>query len=147
MDIRMHCTCLQCGNEFVFGGADIKKAKYEDSFGKSIWCMYFECQQCKTKHFVQLDDQVTNGMLIELIKLMARITKLQRQNKSVKKYRKRYDDITKKLEATRERLTKMYADKTLFNAYGIEETIRMYNVDFPEVLDGQEGRPSIQCNM
>lgn len=147
MNIKMHCTCMQCGNQFTFGGTDIRKTEYKDSSGKSIWCTYFECEKCKTKHFVQLDDQVTNGMLIELIKLLARITRLQKQNKSVKKYRKRYDDITKKLGTSRKKLAETYADKKLFNAYGIEETIRMYNVDFPEVLDGQEGRPNIQCNM
>lgn len=147
MDVKMHCTCLQCGNQFTLSGADIRKAEYKDSSGKSIWCTYFWCEKCKTKHFVQLDDQTTNGMLVELIKLLARITRLQRQNKSVKKYRKRYDDITKKLEAARKKLAETYADNTLFNAYGIEEVIRMYNVEFPEVSYGQEGRPSIQCNM
>lgn len=147
MDVKMHCTCLHCGNQFTFGGTDIRKTEYKDSSGKSIWCTYFECGKCKTKHFVQLDDQTTNGMLIELIKLLARITRLQKQNKSVKKYRKRYDDITKKLGIARKKLAETYADKKLFNAYGIEETIRMYNVDFPEVSDGQEGRPNIQCNM
>lgn len=147
MDVKMHCTCLHCGNQFTFSGTDVRKVEYKDLLGRSIWCTYFECEKCKTKHFVQLDDQTTNGMLMELIKLLARITRLRKQNKSVKKYRKHYNDITKKLKASRKRLAETYDGNTLFNAYGIEEIIRMYNVDFPEVLDGQEGRPNIQCNM
>ena len=82
-----------------------------------------------------MDDIVTNGFLIEVTKLMARIAKAQRQGKSTKRYRNRYNKIKVKLEDSRRTLSDKYNGKILLNAFGAEEKIDVFTLDFPEVAD------------
>ena len=134
-NITISCKCKKCGENVTLCGTDIGKQEYKTRGNKSVWCTYFVCPHCGEKHIVQLDDIVTNGFLIEVTKLMARIAKAQRQGKSTKRYRNRYNKIKVKLEDSRRTLSDKYNGKILLNAFGAEEKIDVFTLDFPEVAD------------
>ena len=123
--IKLYYKCRKCDTNTTVDNSSVKKREYKDRSGKSIWCMYFHCPQCGTKYVVQLDSIETNGMLIDITRLIARIARLRHQGKSVKKYQKRYDALAKELADARKKLADSYNGKTLMNAFGAEEKIEM----------------------
>ena len=75
--------------------------------------MYFECPSCGKRHFVQIDNAETKGLLLEVVRVFAKLSKMRKQGKSTKKKSGKYKKANGDLDKARNKLMKEYSSKTV----------------------------------
>jgi transcription elongation factor Elf1 len=101
--IRAMTVCQECGHSFELNSSLVKKEMVEVK-GDKLWLTYFNCPRCNKRHFVQVDNAETNGLLVDITKQMASISKSVKQGKSVKKKSGKYAEASRYLDITRNQL-------------------------------------------
>ena len=101
--ISATAICQECGSSFEVNSSLVKKEMVEVN-GNKLWLTCFDCPRCSKRHFVQVDNAETNGMLIDITRQMASISKAVKQGKSVKKKSGKYAEASKYLDETRNHL-------------------------------------------
>ena len=117
-NIEIEHICSKCGKVSILNGKNIKTkfivlnkdklSNYVDSFPKLFECRlkitYFNCQQCKEVNELQIDNSFTLFLLDECIKLFKVAKKRKTENKSRKRQKANYYEISKKMEKERKEL-------------------------------------------
>lgn len=74
-----------------------------------MWLTYFDCPKCGKRTFCQIDDEVTNSLLRDLTRVIARIAKYNRNGQTPpKKLQHKYDTISGMLRSKRTELLETY---------------------------------------
>lgn len=118
--IKKLAECKACSVRFVLSSKNVKKGEYQTRTGETIWCTYYDCPKCGKRYYVQVDNVETNGMVIELTGMMARIVRARRKNKSIANKQAKYDKLVTDLADTRSKLAKMYNGTTITSACGVD---------------------------
>lgn len=118
--IKKLAECKTCSARFVLSSKNVKKGEYQTRTGETIWCTYYDCPKCGKRYYVQVDNVETNGMVIELTGMMARIVRARRKNKSIANKQAKYDKLVTDLADTRNKLAKMYNGTTITSVCGVD---------------------------
>lgn len=121
--MKAQAECKACGAKFVVDSTNVKKWEYKGKGNETIWLTHYDCPECACRHYVQIDNADTNGILVEIQKIMASVVKAQRANKSVKSKQAKYNKATTDLAATRSRLMKEYHGQEVTGVYGETVTV------------------------
>lgn len=120
--------CEDCGSQFPI---DQKNVVYQERFktknGQIIFLTYYDCPECGRRHWVQVDDTQTLGMLRQQQKMFVRLAKKRSNGQDVgKKQSAKFAKAQKDLSNNRNELMKEFTGKTVVN----EETGESYKLRF-----------------
>ena len=111
--VSLLVECEGCGNRFQIGAADAiaqvtHKKKYEAN-GRSIFLTYYDCPKCGRRHYVQIDDNHTLGILKENQRMFVKLAAKRTKGKSIPKSQSdKYKKHTKHLRDCRMELMKEF---------------------------------------
>ena len=128
MGLHVQAVCDQCNTKRVLSGTDVHKGKYEVN-GESIQLMYFDCQVCGKRHYVQIDTNQTIDLLKEVSQLMTKLMVLKKKDKPIPQ--KQSDKFKRKREhlaKIRIDLMKEYNEKSCKDIETGEEFILRFTV-------------------
>ena len=111
--------CKECGHRFQLGTTVPVKYQmpYRDKGGKSIFLTYYDCPQCGTTHYVQIDDTHTLELKKETVRMFARLSKKRMDFKQIpKKQNDKFVKTNNKLTVTRQELMKQFDGQVVFDA-------------------------------
>ena len=114
--LKTMIKCQKCNEALSISGENIKKDKATFKDGNSISLVdltYFECPSCGKRHFVQIDNAETKGLLLEVVRVFAKLSKMRKQGKSIKKKSGKYKKANGDLDKARNKLMKEYSGKTV----------------------------------
>ena len=114
--LKTMIKCQKCNEALSISRENIKKDKATFKDGDSISLVdltYFECPSCGKRHFVQIDNAETKGLLLEVVRVFAKLSKMRKQGKSIKKKSGKYKKANGDLDKARNKLMKEYSGKTV----------------------------------
>ncbi len=97
---KARCTNPDCKAEFRLDSNNVIRKQYQLE-QQSIWLTYYDCPNCKKRHFVQVDDETTLEILHDLSKQICKL--MARRSKGWKPHQKQQA----KFEATRKHLSSL----------------------------------------
>ena len=129
--MNLEVICDDCKTKFAINPDMIHKEKRNFN-GESIWLTYYDCQVCKKRYFVQIDNVITNKMFADCAKQMIRLSKKKvRSQKQVDDLRRMMLDLDK----ARIDLMSKYANEIDFTLINQKECLSsLVKPKVPEVL-------------
>ena len=126
--LHAQVICDQCNTKRVLRSTDVHKGKYEIN-GESIQLMYFDCQVCGKRHYVQIDTNRTIDLLKEVSRLMTKLMVLKRKDKPIpQKQSDKFKREREHLAKIRINLMKEYNEKPCKDIETGEEFILRFTV-------------------
>lgn len=93
--------------------------------GKSIFLTYYDCPDCKKRHFVQIDDINTIQELTKIKKQFVAFAIARKEGKSISKNQsEKFKKARKNLSSYRTSLMKEFTGKIIVDENGIEHELR-----------------------
>lgn len=113
--------CRECGEKIRLDHTVVAKCEYRGNDNEAIWCIHYDCPKCGHRHYVQIDNVTTNGIMVEIEKLLAKISKLKKQGRmaKVKSNQIRYNKLKSDLTEIRKQLMVKYHGCAVTNAAGV----------------------------
>lgn len=102
--------CKKCNNRFRIGNDNITFDKhYKDVNGQSILLTYFDCPECKERHFVQIDNIHSREVKKKITKMFAKLSVMRNKNIQIpKQQQKKFGGLQNTLKMSRLQLMKSY---------------------------------------
>ena len=102
--------CKNCKNRFRVGNDNITFDKhYKDVNGQSILLTYFDCPECKERHFVQIDNTHSREVKKKITKMFAKLSVMRSKNIQIpKQQQKKFGCLQNTLKMSRLQLMKSY---------------------------------------
>ena len=117
--IETERACMTCGRIDKLNMLNIKSEWMHTEEGERYKVMYHICPQCKSKDVLQIDNELTLGLKQRSLGIL--LAQVENGNKGRNKRRqrqKKYDDLSKRLKAEREKLEIQLSGKTMYNNDG-----------------------------
>lgn len=117
--IEIERACMTCGKISKLNTLNIKSEWMHTEEGERYKVMYYTCPQCKSKDVLQVDNEFTLGLKQRSLGIL--LVQIENGNKGRNKRRqrqKKYDDLSKRLKAEREKLEIQLSGKTMYNNDG-----------------------------
>ena len=106
-----NCTvrCCNCGSVFNFSNVKVEKEKYKFEGKESMWLTHFDCPKCNERVFCQIDNEKTNSLVNDLVKILSRITRCKKNGRDIpKKLQSKYEKNSQELSRLRKEMMKKY---------------------------------------
>lgn len=100
---HINCICVE----------NLKQAKLKDKNNADLFALYYECEKCKQKNIVQVDNNYTIHLKTELMQMLRRKMVLKEELSS--KDKKRYDKLNKMLYTNRKKLLERFEKENLYD--------------------------------
>ena len=102
--------CKKCKTVFTIGPSNITFDKmYEDENGRSIFLTYFDCPECRERHYVQIDNQQSREVKKKTQRMFAQLSVMRNKNKQIpKQQQNKFNKLRKDLNDRRFELMKQY---------------------------------------
>ena len=102
--------CKKCKSIFMIGPDNITFDKvYEDKDGRSIFLTYFDCPDCRERHYVQVDNQQSHEVKDRTQRMFAQLSVMRSKNKHIpKQQQSKFNKLRKDLNDRRFELMKQY---------------------------------------
>ena len=89
--LKAETICGRCGRVDEIIQPMLKKKTVYNGFGEELELLYYICPQCRAEVAVQIDNQVTKGLLNDCLKIVHSAMKSGRNGKKMsQKRQKRY---------------------------------------------------------
>lgn len=116
--------CAGCKTKFQVDASNVAKKEFEAQDGNRVWITYYDCPECGRRHYVQIDDQNTNGVLVGLTKQMGKIAARKKKGLRVsQKQRTDFEETKRHLTELRIELMKRYQENEMVAADGHAEKV------------------------
>lgn len=116
MGITTDNVC-KCGHINCVCAETLKQANLKDKNNIDLFVLYYECEKCKQKNIVQVDNNYTIHLKTELMKMLRKKMVLKEELSAEDK--KRYDRLNKMLDTNRKRLLERFKKENLYDKNSI----------------------------
>ncbi|MDE7424974.1 MAG: hypothetical protein K2N51_15005 [Lachnospiraceae bacterium] len=124
MEQRYLFECEECGKKFYLDKSNVELhygVPYKTKDGRSIFITYYDCPECKRRHFVQVDDAHSIQMKKETSTMFKKLSKKRLNFKDIpKKQNEKFKKLNKKLEDYRFELKKKFNGQIIKASDGSE---------------------------
>lgn len=122
MDIKTEKQCYKCKESIIISGETVKKAQVHQSGNEEIYTVtYCECPHCKARIALQIDNNVTDGLKSNLLKMMAKRANegplKGKDNQKAKTFNKKLDEKRKELKEWAEGQEFLDVEGNIFTNY------------------------------
>ena len=122
MEASTSKACYKCGEIMDITSETIKTEEIHQSGNEEIYkLMYCECPRCKAVNPLQIDNNVTEGIKSNLMKLIAKRAKYgvlsAKENQKAKTFNKKLDEKRKELEVWAEGQEFLDVEGNIFTNY------------------------------
>lgn len=122
--VKTLTECIECKTKFQINSSNVVKKEFEADDGNHLWITYYDCPECGRRHYVQIDNVVTNGVLIDLTKKMGKIAICKKNGLKVsQKLQKDFEKTKQHLAELRNQLMKQYQEHDFTAADGHVEKV------------------------
>lgn len=111
-NVGFRAECRKCKHEFDISQNVRHNVAYEDQDGRSILLTYYDCPSCGMRHFVQVDNGASVGMLLAVRKDIARIANARSKGRKIPaKMQDKYKKHNRHLDVYRTRLMREWSGR------------------------------------
>lgn len=117
--LKAETICRRCGRVDEIIQPMLKKKTVYNGSGEELELLYYTCPQCKTDVVVQIDNQVTKGLLSDCFRIVHKAMESGRNGKKTsQKQQKKYFELSKHLRINRSKLMDLYKGSEMYDKEG-----------------------------